>query len=66
MARLRAESLRRGVSIAELIRTAVDVTLRGPDWNQRRRRALAAIGTVEGDEDGSERHDALLADVYLR
>ncbi len=65
MARLRAEAVRRGVSIAQLIRTAVDETMRGPDWQERRRRALAAIGRID-DDDIARRHDEYLIDVYGR
>jgi len=65
MARLRAESLRRGVSMAELIRSAIDETLRGPEWEERRRRALAAVGAIADDEaDVSERHDDFLVAAY--
>lgn len=69
MARLRAESLRRGVSIASLIRDAVDTTLRGPDWEARRAAALAAIGSVsapDGARDVSVRHDEYLAEIYAQ
>lgn len=65
MARLRAEALRRGVSIAEVVRNAVDRYLPS-DWEDRKRRAKAAIGAVNDLPDASERHDELLADVYAR
>lgn len=67
MARLRAESLRRGVSIAALIREAVDTTLRDDSWEQRKRRALAAIGCIKADRsDVSDRHDDYLAAIYAK
>jgi len=67
MARLRAESLRRGVSMAELIRSAIDETIRGPEWEGRRRRALAAVGAIAEDATNvSERHDEFLLDEYSK
>lgn len=66
MARLRAESLRRGVSIARLIRDAVDQVLPAAEWEARKIRALAAIGCVRDQaDDVAERHDKYLADLSV-
>lgn len=66
MARLRAESFRRGVSIAQLIREAVDQTLLGEEWEARKARALAAVGCITDDAatDVSVNHDKYLAEIY--
>lgn len=67
MARLRAVALKRGVSIAQVIRDAVDTTVRGPDWEEKKRRAFAAIGSIRGDDANvSEEHDKYLAEIYAR
>ena len=56
------------VSVAELIRRAVDYwlqTQRGVSREERRRRALAAVGQFRsGDSDISERHDEYLIEAY--
>jgi hypothetical protein len=65
MARLRAASLREGVSIAQLIREAVDRTLPDDDLRARRKRALAAVGCIaEGAPDAARNHDRYLADTF--
>jgi hypothetical protein len=65
MARLRATALKRGVSIAQVIRDAVDTTVRGPDWEEKKRLAFAAIGSIRGDRANvSEDHDEYLAEIY--
>jgi hypothetical protein len=68
MARVRAEALRRGVSIAALVREGVDRLVRGPDWEQRRDAALAAVGTLDepGITDVADHHDEYLAQPYGR
>ncbi len=67
MTRLRLASAERGVSIAALIRDAVDRALaedrRADDWAL----ALSVIGKyrdVDGATDVSTRHDDYLADAY--
>jgi hypothetical protein len=63
--RLAAE---RGISMAEVIRQALDRELRsGSDRTERWRRALSVVGKfhdIEGKTDVSERHDDYLADIY--
>jgi Arc/MetJ-type ribon-helix-helix transcriptional regulator len=62
--RLAAE---RGVSMAEVIREAVDRLPERDDRAERFARALAAVGTgrdIEGKTDVSVRHDEYLADIY--
>jgi hypothetical protein len=64
MARLRAESLRCGVSIAQLIRDAVDQVFPAAEWEARKARAIAAIGCIrEQADDVAERHDEYLANL---
>lgn len=64
--RLRALAARRGVSIARLVREALDAHLRGgavEDPAERRRRALTVIGRFRsGRHDVARRHDAYLAE----
>jgi Ribbon-helix-helix protein, copG family len=67
MMRLRLASAERGVSIAALIRDAVDRALaedlRAGDWE----RALSVVGKyrdIEGATDVSTKHDDYLADAY--
>jgi hypothetical protein len=59
-----------GVSIAEVIRRAVDqVILSSPkaDLQQRQERALEIVGKFgSGKRDVSKRHDAYLAEVYKK
>jgi hypothetical protein len=68
-----AEGLKRlshatGRSMADLIRGSVDQLLAAgpdPEREERKRRAIAAIGCLEGGpEDLSERHDDYLAEAY--
>lgn len=65
--RLRREASRRRVSVAALVREAVDRTF--PDDDEARRaaweRSLEVIGKYHGGpSDVSERHDEYLADIY--
>jgi hypothetical protein len=63
--RLRREAVERGVSIAQLIREAVDAYVAEPDLGRERRlqRARSAAGRFDsGRRDGSERHDEILAE----
>jgi hypothetical protein len=65
MTRLRTESLRRGVSIAALIRDAVDRSLPDEEWEERKAKALSYIGCIDDDAtDVAERHDDYLAKIY--
>ena len=65
--RLKGLSSERGVSLAELIRQAVDRLLAtGERPSGRRDRAIASIGGFHsGLRDVSEKHDEHLADDYL-
>jgi Ribbon-helix-helix protein, copG family len=66
--RLRTLAAERGVSMAELIRKAVDALLAGNaavDVEESRRRALAVVGRFRsGTKDGSRSHDKHLAKAY--
>lgn len=65
---LKRLSEERGGSMAEWIRKAVDSLIKdsaGPDWETRKRRALAAVGIARsGPDDVAENHDAYLADAF--
>lgn len=66
---LRARASAEGRSMADLIRGLVDEALSGggrPGPEERRRRALAAIGCLgkKGPRDLSRRHDDYLAEAY--
>lgn len=70
MEELRKRAHRDKVSVAELVRRAVDL-LCGQDrqvsFEDRRRRALALFGRHgSGHADGSAEHDRLLAEAYRR
>jgi putative NADH-flavin reductase len=58
-ARVAREARRRGVSVAAVVREAVEEHL-----PPERPGKLSFIGIVEGDVDDSERIDEILADVY--
>ena len=62
MRALRAEAKRRGMSIAGVIRKALDRELRDDDWEERKRRALTVVArhASSGNRDISERHDDYL------
>lgn len=63
MERARVEASRRGISIAALIREALDAALDDDAMRLRRRRAIEAVGSFRsGDADTSERHDDALAE----
>jgi hypothetical protein len=65
MEALRRVAAERGVSIAAVIRDAVDEVIDGGDWPERRRRALAAAGRFSsGRTDVSVDHDEHLADAF--
>ena len=55
-----------GVSVAKIIREAVDQYLReshGLTWEEKKRRALAVAGRFRGPGDLSERHDDYFAEA---
>jgi hypothetical protein len=66
--RLKAQAAEQRVSVAELIRRAVDRSLAEkalPDQTELRKRALAASGRFRsGTSDVSIRHDDYLAEIY--
>ena len=68
--RLRDQARQRGVSIAALIREAVDAAFRdalqAPSMEQRWRRSRAAVGRYGSgsSEPVSERHDNYLDEIY--
>jgi hypothetical protein len=65
---LRAKALGLNVSVAELIRRAVDAYVGAeiaPSFEERRRRALEAAGRFgSGKTDIGKRHDDYLAEAY--
>jgi hypothetical protein len=64
MSRLRREAVRRRVSVAELVRQAVDRELVSDDDARRRRELIEAIGGGHsGLRDVAERHDDYFADA---
>lgn len=65
MRRLRAEAARRGISLAAVIRDAVDARVPADDWQDRKRRALEIVGRYDsGHSDISENHDLYLDPDY--
>lgn len=57
----------RGVSLAEVVREALDHELQGESRNARWERALSVIGKFrdpQGPGDVAERHDDYLAEIY--
>ncbi len=68
--KLREYAVRRGISLAEAIRQAVEtlpVGAPGPSSEERRARALAAAGKFRsGRKDLSSRHDEHLAEAFAR
>jgi hypothetical protein len=74
LTRRQAEGLKRlsseqGGSMAAWIRKAVDGLIReagGPSFEERKQRALAAVGIGRSDfDDIAENHDAYLEEIYL-
>lgn len=64
---LRAAAVKRGTSIAALIREAVDQHLSRADAEGPRERALRSIGGFRsGQRDVSEEHDHYLAEDFSR
>ena len=63
---LREVASRRGLSLAELIRQAVERLLEEDERKRRWQRALSVIGRYSsGHSDISEEHDRFLAEDYL-
>jgi predicted DNA-binding protein len=63
--RLRRIAAQRGVSMAELIRDAVDRQLEQAPTDQARARAVSAVGGFHsGRADVSTRHDDHLTDAF--
>jgi hypothetical protein len=61
---LRTRATRLNVSVAELVRKAVDAYV-GPTLEERRRRAIEASGRFgSGRSNVAERHDEYLAEAY--
>jgi hypothetical protein len=64
VAALKEQSKRRGLSLAALVREAVDSSLERRSDGDRWARALGAVGVFEsGSSDVSENHDRELADA---
>jgi hypothetical protein len=64
--RLKRRAAERGVSMAELIRRAVDQSFEPDDMDAKWERALSVVGKFRSDvPDLSERHDDYLADAFL-
>jgi hypothetical protein len=67
---LKSLAVRRGVSVAELIRQSVDSFIQssaGLDDQERRRRAIAAAGKFRsGKDDVAVNHDNYLAEAYAK
>jgi predicted DNA-binding protein len=65
MHRLRSEAKRRGISLAALVREAVDAQVGDDEWDARKRRAMEIVGAFHsGRSDISERHDIYLDPDY--
>ena len=66
---LKSLSSENGGSMAAWIRKAVDDLIReagGPSFEERKQRALAAVGIGRSDfDDIAENHDAYLEEIYL-
>ena len=66
---LKELAARQGVSMAEMVRQAVDGLLEGlgtVSVEERRRRAMALVGQFRsGRSDVSEKHDEYLAEGYV-
>jgi Arc/MetJ-type ribon-helix-helix transcriptional regulator len=70
LARLRELAAAQGRSMADVVRDSVDRYLRGErpiDREERKRRALSAVGRFRSDQaDVSEHHDRYLAGAYRK
>ena len=65
MRRLRAEARRRHVSIAAVIRDAVEARVPPDDWDEVTERAMAVVGKYDsGYTDIAENHDLYLDPDY--
>jgi hypothetical protein len=66
VARLRRLALSRGLSIAALIREAVDRLEEDAEGDARWRRSLSVVGKYRGgSENVAEDHDEFLVDAYV-
>ena len=65
--RLKRLAAERGVSIAAIVREAVDRLGTDSERHARRQRALSVVGKYRSDGAGdiAERHDEYLADAFL-
>lgn len=64
-AALKRIARRRGVSISALIRESVEATIADGDRAAAWRRALAAVGSIQGDgADVARDHDRYLDEAY--
>lgn len=64
--KLKELAARRGVSMAELVRAAVEQALEQDELDRKWRRATAALGRFHGGpSDVSVNHDKYLAEDYL-
>jgi post-segregation antitoxin (ccd killing protein) len=63
--RLKEQARRMDVSVAELVRRAIDKSLEETERDEQWRRASALVGRYrDSAEDLAERHDDYLDDVY--
>jgi metal-responsive CopG/Arc/MetJ family transcriptional regulator len=66
--KVKKEAARRGVSMAEIIRDAIDGTIQskeGTVQEERRKRALEIVGKFRsGKSDVSRKHDAYLTEAF--
>ena len=64
-ARLKAKARAEGVSLAELVRRAVERFLEDEGYEEKARRALPALGRfASGQGDVSEAHDRYLEEAF--
>ncbi len=61
---LKELAARQGVSMAELIRIAVERVLAEDETREKRRRALALAGRFSGPADLSSNHDRYFAEAH--
>ncbi len=64
---LKRKAARENKSIAELIRDSVDVMMQSgdlPDGAELRKKALQAVGHLQGPPDLAEKHDDYLSEAY--
>lgn len=63
---LRARAAREDVSVAELVRRAVEVWVgTEASWNERKQRAIEVVGRFRsGHDDVARRHDDYLTEAF--